>query len=117
MNTKTLEVAGITKDTPDTVPGVSWFVRDNDGNPTGYIIEVPAQLQVLNKLVTMDTDYVSGGAASWFPKYSAAGITAFHDFGIGGLPLEDGVKMFKSFEKDGTLTARFFGSYYWNDAT
>jgi len=23
------------------------------------------------------------GAASWFPKYSAAGITAFHDFGIG----------------------------------
>ena len=117
VNTKTLEVAGITKDTPDTVPGVSWFVRDNDGNPTGYIIEVPAQLQVLNTLVTMDTDYVSGGAASWFPKYSAAGITAFHDFGIGGLPLEDGVEMFKSFAKDGTLTARFFGSYYWNDAS
>jgi len=116
VNTKTLEMAGITKDTSDTVPGVSWFVRDNDGNPTGYIIEVPAQLQVLNKLVTMDTDYVSGGAASWFPKYSAAGITAFHDFGIGGLPLEDGVEMFKGFEKDGTLTARFFGSYYWNDA-
>ena len=65
----------------------------------------------------MDTDYVSGGAASWFPKYSAAGITAFHDFGIGGIPLEDGVKMFKNFEEDGTLTARFFGSYYWNDAS
>ena len=51
---------------------MSWFVRDKNGNPTGYIIEVPAQMQVLNKLITMDTDYVSAGAASWFPKYSAA---------------------------------------------
>jgi len=117
VNTKTLEAAGITKDTEDTVPGVSWFVRDKDGNPTGYIIEVPAQLQVLTKLVTIDIDYVAEGAAAWFPEYSAAGITAFHDFGIGGIPLEDAVAMIKKFEKDGTLTARFFGSYYWNDAS
>lgn len=116
VNSKALEMAKITRDTPDTVPGVSWFVRDKDGNPTGYIIEVPAQVQVLKALVTVDFDYVNEGAAAWFPKYSAAGITAFHDYGIAGLSLEDGVRMFKGFEKDGKLTARFFGSYYWNDA-
>ena len=51
VNSKALEVAGIDKDTPDTVPGYSFFERDVDGNPTGWIVEVPAQIQVLSALV------------------------------------------------------------------
>ena len=45
VNTKTLELAGITKDTPETVPGYSYFERDEEGNPTGWIVELPAQMQ------------------------------------------------------------------------
>lgn len=41
-----LEIAGIDKDTPDTVPGFSMFDRDAAGNPTGWLIEIPAQMQV-----------------------------------------------------------------------
>ena len=35
LNTKALEVGEITRDTPDPVPGVTYWVRDEAGNPTG----------------------------------------------------------------------------------
>ena len=36
MNSKALEMGGIGKDSPDPVPGLIYWVRDGDGNPTGY---------------------------------------------------------------------------------
>ena len=39
VNTKALEWMGITKDTPDPQPGVAYFKRDAQGNPTGYVTE------------------------------------------------------------------------------
>lgn len=35
-NTKMLEAMGITKNTPDPVPGLEIFVRDKNGEPTGW---------------------------------------------------------------------------------
>jgi predicted amidohydrolase YtcJ len=40
LNTKALEAANVTKDTPDPVPGVSYWVRDDKGNPLGGVTEV-----------------------------------------------------------------------------
>lgn len=48
LNTKALEAGGIDKDTPDAVPGVTYWVRDDAGNPTG-----------------------SGVELAWFPVYAA----------------------------------------------
>jgi len=116
VNTRAMEMAGLNKDTPDTVPGASYFVRDKDGNPTGYIVEVPAQLEILNKFVTINEEYIRGGMAKWFPEYAKAGITAVHDFGWAGIDQDLAVKILHDFEKDGTLKMRIYGSYYWNDA-
>ncbi|MXN63865.1 amidohydrolase family protein [Stappia sp. GBMRC 2046] len=117
INTKAMEMAGLDKDTPDTVPGASYFVRDDDGNPTGYIVEVPAQIEILNKFVTIDADYIREGMARWFPEYSKAGITAVHDFGWAGVDQDMAIGILKGFEEDGTLGMRIYGSYYWNDAS
>ncbi len=40
LNTAALTAAKITKDTKDTVPGVTYWERDSEGNPTGVAIEV-----------------------------------------------------------------------------
>lgn len=48
LNTKALEAGGITAETPDAVPGVTYWVRDEGGNPTG-----------------------SGVELAWFPVYAA----------------------------------------------
>ncbi|NOE44331.1 amidohydrolase [Ruegeria sp. HKCCD7296] len=39
LNTKAMEMGGVNKDTPDPVPGLIYFVRDDEGNPTGYAKE------------------------------------------------------------------------------
>ena len=39
VNSKMLELMEITKDTPDPVPGLEMFVRDENGNPTGWCKE------------------------------------------------------------------------------
>ncbi len=40
LNTRGLEDGKVTKDTPDPIPGVSYWVRDEQGNPTGWAKEV-----------------------------------------------------------------------------
>lgn len=47
LNSKALEAGGITADTPDPVPGVTYWNRDDAGNPSGTGIEL-----------------------AWFPTYS-----------------------------------------------
>jgi predicted amidohydrolase YtcJ len=39
LNSKAMEMGGVSKDTPDPVPGLTYWVRDDAGNPTGYAKE------------------------------------------------------------------------------
>jgi predicted amidohydrolase YtcJ len=39
VNSKMLELMGISRDTPDPVPGLEMFVRDENGEPTGLLRE------------------------------------------------------------------------------
>jgi predicted amidohydrolase YtcJ len=39
VNSAFLKMIGVDKDTPDEVPGVSFFVRDANGEPTGWVKE------------------------------------------------------------------------------
>lgn len=39
LNSKAMEMGGVTKDTPDPVPGLIYWVRDDSGTPTGYAKE------------------------------------------------------------------------------
>ena len=39
LNSKALELMGVDKNTPDPTPGLSYFVRDAEGNPTGWVKE------------------------------------------------------------------------------
>ena len=51
VNSKALELAGVNAKTPDPVPGFSYFQRDpKTGEPTGWVVETPAEQAVLAKL-------------------------------------------------------------------
>jgi len=39
LNSKAMEIAGVTKDKPDDQPGVIYWVRDEEGTPTGTGVE------------------------------------------------------------------------------
>ncbi len=40
VNSRMLELMGITRDTPDPLPGLEMFARDDDGEPTGLVHEM-----------------------------------------------------------------------------
>jgi len=43
VNSRMLELMGVTRETPDPVPGLEMFVRDEDGEPTGLLREMVHQ--------------------------------------------------------------------------
>lgn len=117
VNSRALEMAGIDKDTPDMVPGYSFFQRDEEGNPLGWVVELPAMMKVLGAVVDITPEYIEAGMQRWFPRFSAAGITTVHDHGILGMGEQDGFEMLMQFEKDGRMPIRLSGVHYWNDPT
>ena len=82
VNSAALKAAGITKDTPDPISGFSYFARDAAGNPTGFVLEVPAVLQVVNAITAITVPMMATMLGAWLPKASEAGITTLFDAGI-----------------------------------
>lgn len=115
VNSKALEIAGIDENTPETVPGFSYFRRNEDRTPAGWIVEVPAQLQVLSKLIDLNLEYTEAGVREWLPRFAAAGITTAHDYGIQGLGMEEGFQLMTDLAEAGDLPIRVQGNFYWND--
>ncbi len=99
LNTKAMEIAKITKDTPDTLPKVTYWERDKDGTPTGTAIEgqwMGAYIAVgawePDKMIRESTDKLMSIAAS-------NGTTTFLNPGIVTPNVKDtGDGMEKDFE-------------------
>ncbi len=115
VNSRALELAKVDKNTPDTAPGYSYFVRDADGNPSGFLMEFPAQLKVLSAMVDFNVDFMMSGVVEWMPRFSAAGITSIFDYGVLGMTTEEGFRILSDLAEAGELPTRVHGSYFWND--
>ncbi len=78
-NSVALREAGIAWDTPDPPGGV--IVRDDDGTPTGLLLETAAFL--INSRQAVDPDVLSEALLLADREYLAHGVTTVHDTGIG----------------------------------
>lgn len=81
-NTKALEMASVTKDTPDPVPGFQFFKRDAEGNPTGWIKETAAEAIILQAIDMFEPEEIKASLKAVFDAYAAAGITTIGDAGV-----------------------------------
>ena len=116
VNSKTLEMANITPDTPDPEYPFSYFQRDaKTGELTGWLVEVPAELLVKNKLEKTTPATAANALRRQLPLFSAAGITAVFDAGIQVVSTEDGLEIYQQLEKEMKLPLRVVASYYWNN--
>lgn len=113
LNSKALEVAGITRDTPDPVPGFSYFKRDANGDATGYVLEMAAVMAVVAKLEPITYDNLSRRMQDWFVKASAAGITTVFD--AAAMPIEgdqlNSFRLYMDLERRQKLPFRVRASY------
>jgi len=108
-NTAALDRLGIDADTPDPVPGYSYYKRDAAGNPTGYLLEGTASAAMERlEVITMDT--VIEGTAIVIDIMNRYGVTSAFDAGV--LDEADNVlPVLQELESAGDLTLRLVGSY------
>lgn len=99
VNTKALQLAGVTKDTKD--PEGGRIVRDLDGNPTGLLRETATALVARHipgkDLATLKQDLVAA-----MKHANANGITSVAD-----IPGEAALPIYQQLAQDGALTVRF----------
>ncbi len=102
VNSKALEIAGITNSTPDPQGGK--IIRDNDGKATGVLIDTAIGL-VESKIPEpslLEQDYAFDKA---FAHLLTLGITSVHDAGVDQLDLQ----IYKNRVKEGRLPVRIYG--------
>lgn len=109
VNTKTLQLAGITKETPDPIPGFHYFHRDADGNPTGHLLEMVPQNMIMEKINFFDHDKIEAEMAEASFGYASMGVTATCDMGAPDFALGAYFGTLPEMIKNGTYMQRFAG--------
>ena len=111
VNTRALELAGITRHTPD--PSDGRIERDEHGDPTGMLQEGAIGLveALLPETTTEETDAAFDRAQTLL---HSLGITAWQDALVGsGLGQPDNFGVYLRAASSGRLTARVRGALWW----
>ncbi|MCQ2610029.1 MAG: amidohydrolase family protein, partial [Lachnospiraceae bacterium] len=103
MNTLFMKNGNITKDTKDAVPGESFLIRDEDGNPTGKIVELPQTWDSFKKAIKIDNDKVALSLKNMIKKYNEYGFTGVTEGGFLGLDEENMLSILKGLEDKNDL--------------
>jgi predicted amidohydrolase YtcJ len=85
VNRKALQIAGITRDTPD--PDGGKIIRAADGEPTGVLID-RAQGLVSSKMPPPSRDQTERRLARAAKECARLGLTGIHDAGVGQQEIE-----------------------------
>ena len=108
-NTRALEALNISQDTPDPVPGFSYYKRDENGDATGYLLEGTAGM-AMNALDVITEDVIVAGTAHVIDVLNGYGVTSVFDAGAIGYA-DSLARVLERLEKGGDLTVRIVGSY------
>jgi predicted amidohydrolase YtcJ len=112
VNSKALELAGVTKDTPDPPSGE--MERDENGEPTGILKEPGAQALVSTHVPLLSREEKKTALLTALSHLNANGVTSFTDAAIGpggetflyGVMSADFVDLYRELLEEGKLTAR-----------
>ncbi|MBE5460213.1 amidohydrolase [Mycobacteroides abscessus] len=111
-NSKSLEVAGINRETPDPVPGFSYYAKDSHGEPTGFILEISAILDLVNAIEPVTAQSLQRALEDWLPNAAAAGITSVFDAGVPAVASQAAlIGLYGDIERRGRLPFRVVASY------
>ena len=112
VNSKALEIAGITKDTPDPPSGE--MERDENGEPTGILKEPGAQALVAAHVPLLTRQEKKTALMTTLSHLNANGVTSFTDAAIGpggesflyGVMSAEFVDLYQELLAEGKLSAR-----------
>ena len=109
LNSAALDTLGVTRNTPDPRPGVATFVRDDEGELTGWVKE-GAGWQFFDDVFEVDDELNREQTIEFLDVLSAYGVTTVYDGG--NLDFSDAVyRILADLEKEGRLPVRYEGTY------
>ena len=80
-NTPALKQLGIDRETTDPVPGFSYYKRDQNGDPTGYLLEGTAT-QAMDKLEAITLPVLIDGTEYVIDVLNSYGVTSVFDASV-----------------------------------
>ncbi len=101
-------MAGVDKNTPDIVPGLAFYQRDQNGEPSGWVTESAASVFVNN--FHSVTPEVEKQLLAFLTYLRSQGVTTLFDAGNFGMD-EDIYAALSRFDKQGQLPLRYHASY------
>jgi predicted amidohydrolase YtcJ len=108
-NSRTLDFLNINKDTPDPLPGKHFYVRDAQGNPTGWLQEGAAFWLHLEPLGIGTKEEFRQALLEFLPQLPQVGITSVFDAGTSGLQ-EFALRALVELDEEGKLPIRYNAS-------
>lgn len=108
-NSKALEVANVTKNTPDPISGSQYYVRSEDGTPLGYMYEESTFSPFISLGYDMALSEIKNNSQELFSLMSSFGITSVFDASMEWY-LDGGLKTMKELHKQGGLPFRLVAS-------
>lgn len=110
LNSMALWVLDIDKDTPDLSDNISYFVRDENGEPTGWIKEF-AMYPYLGDLIVPTQEVMMKNMRDFLDFLSSKGVTSLWD--AGNLLWDEQVyTVVSDLDKAGKLPLRYEGTYH-----
>ena len=76
VNSKSYELAGITPETPDPIPGFQYFEKDENGKLTGHVVECEAENMIFRNIDFFDRDILESSYKELSAELSAVGVTS-----------------------------------------
>lgn len=120
FNTAAMQVCELTNESPDPVPGAQYFVRDEDGWPTGHGVEGATCLLIGSRLGHFSPEGIAEAMKLTVDPAPSWGITATYDAGILIGEKQDEsepiVQMLVERDKAGKLPIRIVGSVWTRNA-
>ena len=111
VNTRALELAGVTRDTPDPPDG--WLMRDADGKLEGTLRE--AAMALVGDHVTTSREEYADGLRRAQRYLHSHGITGWHDALIGGYAgIDDPTQAYLDLLGSGELVSRVRAALWWD---
>ena len=110
VNSAALAIAGIKRDTPDPEPGYSTFVRDERGEPTGWVLEEAAMRRVRNGVAPPNLEWARRRLIAAQAGYAAAGLTGHFDPGVFNFDEHAAWRLLCDLDREGLLRLRVTAS-------
>ncbi|MBE9548383.1 MAG: amidohydrolase [Proteobacteria bacterium] len=108
-NSLLLKQLGINRQTKDLVPGFSYYKRDTQGNPSGYLLEETAG-KAMADLNLINEESVTRGTALIIKTMNSYGITAVFDAGALDVATMQ-QPVLNALQASGDFTLRYVGAH------